>query len=346
VKKKLSILMVLVLMASLFATGCPPPDPDVVRPPDRVVIRFGTAAVGTWGYKTGAMLMAILDEEFPAHYEFIIFPFPSTTAAIKSNMHGGVEAAYAADVSLTELYAGTGPFTGFVPREGAQVHTFYLTTGDTIMAVLARDAHLYRSWADLSGVRGFYQAIGGTHYMNVRRAFRALGYDFKHVEVGFAAAPDALEKGTVEVLALAAMGGVALPPWVMELDMRVDITILNPTPAEREKLEAAGLTLVRVNPGIFVQDVGVPEVWAVALLFYYNMRADTCAEFVYNMLTALYRRRADLYRLDSGFGPLKRDFVGLQVAGIRGNPHVPVHRGLHRFLVEKGAWDPAWTVAS
>jgi TRAP-type uncharacterized transport system substrate-binding protein len=347
VKKKLSILMVLVLMASLFATGCPPPDPDVVRPPDRVVIRLGTASIGTVGYRLIGTLAAILDEEFPAHYEFIVFPFASVGAAMKAGMHGGTEIAIASDAGMTEVYAGTGPFTGFTPRKGKLIHTFVTYPLETFLAVPARDAHLYRSWADLSGLPIYFGPFGGATYMNMKRSFhRALGYDFRHVEVGFAAMPDALAAGTIRAATVWTAAEVMLAPWVMELDMRTDITIINPTPAERAKMTAAGLLMIRVSPDVFVQDVGVPEIWGVRYVMSFNARPDLSQEFVYNMLTALYRRKADLYRLEPGLGPLSRDFVGFQVAGIKGNPHIPVHPGLHQFLVEKGAWDPAWTVAS
>jgi TRAP-type uncharacterized transport system substrate-binding protein len=309
-------------------------------------MRFGTVGVGTYGYKISAMLMSVLDEEFPAHYEFIAFPFATTAAAMKATMHGGGEGAYGADVSMTELYARTGPFTGFTPRRGELVHTFYFVPAESMLAVRARDAHLFRSWADFSGVRGFYHLTGAAHHLEMKRAFRILGYEFKHVEMGLAAAADALERGTVDVVTLVSVARSILSPWVVELDLRTDITIINPTPAERAKMTAAGMLMARVGPEVFTQDVGVPEIWGVSNVFGFQMRADAYPEFVYNMLTAFYRRRADLYKFDRGFGPLNEDFVGLQVAGISANPHVPVHPGLHRFLVEKGAWNPAWTVAS
>jgi TRAP-type uncharacterized transport system substrate-binding protein len=340
--------MVLVLMASVFAVGCPPPDP-AVRPPERVVMRFGTAGVGTFGYKIGAMLMTVLDEEFPAHYEFIVFPFPSTTAAMIDSMHGGIEVSYTADIGMTQMATRTGPFVPpFEPREAELIHTFYIFPMDTFLAVPARDAHLYDSWSDLSGLTTFFAPAGFMNFLNIQRAFRdALGYTFTHLEVATAAVPDALDAGTIKATALYSTAGVSPAPWVMEVDLRADITILNPTPEERTRMQAAGLTLSRIVPGeIFTQDVGVTEIWGVMLLFGFNVRPDISQEFVYNMLTAIYERRADLYRLEPGFGPLNQDFVGLQVAGISANPNVPVHPGLHQFLVEKGAWNPAWTIAS
>jgi TRAP-type uncharacterized transport system substrate-binding protein len=309
-------------------------------------MRFGTSAVGTWGYKVASMQMAILAEEFPAHYEFIVFPYPSSTASMIGSMHGGVEAGYVADISMAQMVARTGPFTGLTPRKAELVHTLYFGATKTPLAVLARDAHLYKSWADLSGVPTFFMAAGTMNYLHMKKAFRELGYDFRHVEVGFAAVPDALAAGTIKAAAVVTLTGPSVAPWVMELDLRTDITILNPTPAERAKMTAAGVPLSRINPDAFIQDVGVPEIWGLINFLGFGMRPDISQEFVYNMLTAFYRRRADLYRLERGFVLLNEDFVGLQVTGIKMNPDIPVHPGLHQFLVEKGAWNPAWTVAS
>jgi TRAP-type uncharacterized transport system substrate-binding protein len=217
---------------------------------------------------------------------------------------------------------------------------------ETFLAVPARDAHLYDSWADLSGVTTFFAPAGFMNYLNIKRAFHGvLGYEFRHLEIATAAAPDALEAGTIRAVALYCTAGVSPAPWVMEVDLRTDITILNPTAAEKEKLRAAGLTPTRIDPAeVFTQDVGVTDIWGVMLLFGFNVRPDISEEFVYAMLTALYARRADLFELEPGFGPLNEDFVALQVAGISANPDVPVHPGLARFLEEKGAWNPAWTI--
>jgi hypothetical protein len=43
---------------------------------------------------------------------------------------------------------------------------------------------------------------------------------------------------------------------------------------------------------------------------------------------------------------MAQDFVGMQVGGIAGNPDIPVHAGLAKFLKEHNAWKDAWKVAS
>ncbi len=54
----------------------------------------------------------------------------------------------------------------------------------------------------------------------------------------------------------------------------MDVKVLNPCPDEIEKLKAAGLGIVEVNPKVFAKDVGVPQIQGVPILFAFNMRAD------------------------------------------------------------------------
>jgi hypothetical protein len=64
------------------------------------------------------------------------------------------------------------------------------------------------------------------------------------------------------------------------------------------------------------------------------------------MVNAFYQNREKLAQGDPGFTPMAQDFVGMQVGGIAGNPDIPVHAGLAKFLKEHNAWKDAWKVAS
>jgi uncharacterized protein len=64
------------------------------------------------------------------------------------------------------------------------------------------------------------------------------------------------------------------------------------------------------------------------------------------MVKGIYDNRDKLKQADPGFAPLANDFVGMQVAGIKANPDVPVHPGLARFLKEQKAWDDKWKIAN
>ena len=54
----------------------------------------------------------------------------------------------------------------------------------------------------------------------------------------------------------------------------------------------------------------------------------------------------DFDRAGPAFAAMAKDFVGMQVNGIKANPQIPVHAGLAKFLKEQKAWKDNWKVAS
>jgi TRAP-type uncharacterized transport system substrate-binding protein len=126
----------------------------------------------------------------------------------------------------------------------------------------------------------------------------------------------------------------------------MDLKIVNPCPDEVAKLKAAGLSVTDVDPNVFAKDVGVKAIQGVPILFGYNVRADMPEDVVYKLISAFYNNRDALAKADPGFGPMAKDFVGMQVAGISANPNVPVHPGLAKFLKEQKAWNENWKISA
>jgi TRAP-type uncharacterized transport system substrate-binding protein len=83
----------------------------------------------------------------------------------------------------------------------------------------------------------------------------------------------------------------------------------------------------------------------VPILFGYNVRSDMPGSVVYKMIKAFYEKRDELVKLEPGFTPMAKDFVGMQVQGINAKPEIPVHAGLAKFLKEHKAWNEKWKVA-
>jgi TRAP-type uncharacterized transport system substrate-binding protein len=84
----------------------------------------------------------------------------------------------------------------------------------------------------------------------------------------------------------------------------------------------------------------------VPILFGYNARADASEDLVYKLVKSFYDKRDELVKVDPGFTPMAKDFVGMQVQGIEANPQIPVHPGLAKFLKEQNAWKDTWKVSS
>jgi TRAP transporter TAXI family solute receptor len=320
--------------------------PQSVEAQERKSIRWATSSVDSYGYKIAASMVKIAEEALGGEYTITVNPYPSTTGAMKAAMEGNGEISYTADVGMTQLYNGEGGFKSYTPTKGKLVHTWYAYPMETFMMVPADKASQYKCLKDIAGKPTFFTPAGYMNWLNFQRVYKALGYDFKHVQIDPKTQADALKSGSVAGAAAYTTAGRSLTPYWKETEVRIDVSVVNPCPDEVEKLKASGLSVSDINPNVFTKDVGVKEIKGVPILFGYNMRADTPEDVVYKLLSAFYKNRDELAKVEPGFTPMAKDFIGMQVSGIKANPDVPVHAGLAKFLKEHKAWNDAWKIAS
>lgn len=319
----------------------------MVEAAERKSIRWSTSSTGSYGYRIAAQMTKVLEEVLGGEYTVTVNPYPSTTGAMKAAMDGNAEISYTADVGMTELYTRQGGFKDYKPAKALLVHTWYAYPMQSFMAVLASKADQFKSWKDFSGKPVFFTPAGFMNWLNFKRIFKALGYEFKHVQIGEPAQGDALKAGTIVGAVCYTTAGRSLPSYWRETELQVDIRIVNPSEEEVKKLTAANLAPDEIDPkNVFTKDVGVKKILGVPLLFGYNVRPDMPEEIVYKMITKFFSEKENLAKAEPGFGPLAKDFVGMQVKGIKANPDVPVHPGLAKFLKEHNAWDDKWKIAS
>lgn len=312
----------------------------------RQTIRFATSNVGSYGYAVGNVISEILQQNLGRGYAVVVQPYPSTSGAMRSVMDGDGEFGYTADVGMRSLYDGDRPYDNYTPRRGMLVHTLYVYPMETFMLVADRRKGEFNSYKDFDGAPGYYTPAGFMNWLNMRRVFAALGYEFNHVEIDNTTVADAFEANTIAGSAGYTTAGVSLPTYWREAELRANLAAVNPSEEEMEKLRAAGLNPVPVDPSkAFSQELGVDTIYAVPIYFAYNVRADMDADLIKNILDILYKNKDKLVEGDAGFGPLAADFVGTQAAGVAANPDIPVHPGLAAFLKEHGAWNDSWIIA-
>src|SRR4030042_3951688 len=163
------------------------------------------------------------------------------------------------------------------------------------MAGQARKAGQYKSLAHCSGKPVFFPPAGCMNWLNSQRIFKALGYQFKHVQIAEAAQSDALQAGTIVGAICYTTAGASLASYWRETELRIQIKVINPSPDEVKKLTAANLAPMEIDPTkVFSKDVGVKPILGVPLLFGYNVRADMTEEGVYKMLNKFYAERESL----------------------------------------------------
>jgi hypothetical protein len=313
---------------------------------ERIAVRWATSDVGSYGYAVASFMVDFLNRELSGNHVVTVHPYPSTTAAMKAAMDGDAEIAYTADVGMQEFFVRGGPFEGYEPSTSELVHSFYAYPMESFLLTSRANAADYSTYADFDGAEVFFTPSGFMNWLNFGRIFEALGYEFNHVEIDSSTVADALESGSIVGAGGYTTAGVSLPTFWREAELRVDLAPVQFTPEELEKLEAAGLEVVPVDPSnAFSQDLGTDEVLGVPILFGYNLTTEMDEQFVYEMLTIFEEHAEELVLLDEGFQPLAEDFIGIQVGAIRAAPNIAVHPGLARFLEERDAWDDAWTIA-
>jgi uncharacterized protein len=314
---------------------------------ERKSLRWATAQVGTYGYTVAASMARIMEQALGGEYTVTVQPYQTPTVAMKEVMAGNGEIAYTADIGMTQFHERVGGFKDFKPAKPELVHTWYAYPMESLMATSARQADKFKCWKDFSGKPVFYAPAGAQNWLNWQRIYKTLGYDFKHVQIDLKTNADALEAGTIVGSATYTTAGKSLPAYWKETEIRMDIKVVNPCPDEVAKLRAAGLAIAEVDAkGAFTKDVGPSKLMGVPILFGYNARTDMPEDVVYKMVKAFYDKRDELVKVDPGFTPMAKDFVGMQVQGIEANPQIPVHPGLAKFLKEHKAWNERWKVSA
>ena len=312
---------------------------------ERKSLRWATSAVGSYGYQIGALMTRMVEEALPG-YTVIVQPYTSPTVAMKAVMDGNGEIAYTADIGMTEFQQRIGGFKDYKPKMPEIAHTWYAYPMESLMAVAAKDADKFKCWRDFSGKPVFYTNAGFMNWLNWQRIYKALGYDFKHVQIDLKSNADALQAGSIVGSATYTTAGRSLPAYWKETEIRMDIRVVNPCPDEVAKIKAAGLAVVEVDPkGAFSKSVGPATLMGVQILFAYNAGTNIPEDVVYKMVTAIYKNKDDLAKNEPGFIAMAKDFVGMQAQGINANPDIPVHPGLARFLKERKAWNNKWKIA-
>lgn len=312
----------------------------------RKSIRWATSSTGSYGYRVAAQMVKVLEDALGGEYTVTVNPYPSTTAAMKATMNGEAEIGYTADVGMDEAYTNEGAFKDFKPAKSRMVHTWYAYPMESFMAVYGPKTGQFKSWGDFSGKPVFFTPAGFMNWLNFKRIFKALNYQFKHVQIGEAAQGDALQAGSIVGAVCYTTAGRSLPSYWRETELRLDIKLINPSLDEVKKLTAANLAPTEIDASkVFSKDVGIKTILGVPLLFAYNVLADMPEEVVYKMVRTFYEKREWLAKADLGFEPMARDFIYMQVKGISANPEAPVHAGLAKFLKENKAWNDKWKIA-
>ena len=203
----------------------------------------------SYGYKVAASMTKMVEEALGGEYTVTVNPYPSTTGAMKAAMDGNGEIGYTADVGMSAAITRARAASRTTSRPRAS----WSTPGTPIRwnpswRCRPRRPRKYKCLKDFSGKPVFFTPAGFMNWLNFQRIYKALGYDFKHVQIDPKTQSDALQAGTIVGSVAYTTAGRSLAPYWKETEIRMDVKVVNPCPDEVAKLKAAGLAVVEVDP--------------------------------------------------------------------------------------------------
>ena len=351
----ISVIAVAVYVTSPtpIPTPTPTPTPTPIPTPTTTalpsVIRVGTSALGTVGYKTAVFLADVWTRA--TGIPFIVYPYSRGEVGIKDFCQGGNEIVYISDTQFHDLYNFVGAFEDFRPSvKKMPVLTVAVYTLDVFFLIPATLKEQYHSWSDLNGKPVFLAPAGWAVHIQARWLLEALNISVNHVEISTGTVAEAVKAGTVVAfVGYTSSGGLALPPWLSDNELRVDLAVLNPSPEELEKLKAKGFNYIEFDASkVFTRNRGMGKIIAFPLYFFWGAAVDLPEDLVYKMIVTLEKEAPTLTSVTPEFAQLAKNFTGFQVEAVRATFSklgIPIHPGLAKYLKEKGVWDPSWKVA-
>jgi TRAP-type uncharacterized transport system substrate-binding protein len=331
-------------MAGLVAAGAVVlADTTPADAQDVTQLRWATSAVGTSGHRAKVALMAMLNREMP-EYSITVMPTGGAAATIRGFATGQFDGYYGADVAFHEIAADGGRFEGFRDQiENELVQSFWAFTLEVGLGVRAADAENYEGWGDLAGSPVFTGPAPWDVRAALERPMNLLEVGHEYVELDTGLAGQSLADGTIDGFIVYTTGGASPAPWVTEAMLSTDVHVLNPSEAEIEQLQAAGVELMEVEAGAFETEIGVETAMLVPFYYGFHVGLDVPEDDVYRMLTLIEEHVEELVASDPGLSQIQDDMIGVQRGGIISTGDAArIHPGLARYLRERDGWDEAW----
>jgi TRAP transporter TAXI family solute receptor len=325
----------------------------MTAPPKAITIKWGSSKEGTAGYVS---LYAIADVVRKYAPEIMIEATPTAGSIASQRMvaSGDLDAGYSGVWNMKDMYLNRGPYEGNPWPAGKPklLHTLYY--GPTYHIVVTRaDRTDIKCLKDLKGKKLFIPIPGSSVFEVPKAVLKLVGvWDEKMwVDMPTDAVPDALKIGTIDAVFGYVASGPALPGWMKELEARIDIKVVPPSPDEikilEEKASEAGFSLIWLDTSkAFTKPVGVEKVLCPSDMYGFNAPITVPEEVIYKIVKIVLEHTDELVKYAPYFKELQADPIGIQVKAINAAPEIPVHPGLAKYLKEKGAWNPNWKVAS
>jgi TRAP transporter TAXI family solute receptor len=305
------------------------------------VIRWGSSQAGSSAYIVLFGVAKLVNDELPDIYIEAV-PTGGSIASQRMMGKGELEGVYSGAWNFTDMYINRGPYekAPFPADAPKPYQTWYCYLAKQYVITKAERNDI-KTWRDLAGKTVFANVPGSSVYEVPRAAFTALGIwdKMKVVNIPFTSVADALKMGTIDAVVGYANGDVLIP-WMAEVDTRVKLKIIPQTPDEFEVIKkvAGYSTPILDTKKVFAQDMGVPQVNAIADYYGFHIGNKLSTEDAYKVIKILVEKANEVAKIHGTLRAYAEDPLDMQVKAISTIPDIPVHPGVAKYLKEKGVW--------
>ena len=328
-KKTLSLVLALLMVAMTVITGCAPAANDVEggneeKTVDKVVLATG-GPTGTY-YAYGMAMGTILAEKTGIKVDAI------STGASKANIQsiqlGEVDMAVVQNDVMYYAYTGTDLFTGEQTQDFSAMAILY----PELCQIIASKESGIKTVADLAGKRVSVGDAGSGVEFNAKQILEAYGIDMdadiQKQNLGFGPSADALRDGKID--AFFCVAGIPTTA-ITDLAMGTDITVVA---VEDDKFAS-----LKEKYGFYTQQpvpagtyAGMEEdVMTVAVMATYIVDNDLPEKAVYDLTKAMFENKDAIAAAHVKGAELNAE------TAIDGIPaEVPLHPGAAKYYKEIG----------
>jgi TRAP transporter TAXI family solute receptor len=318
----------------------------------KIHLRIGTSSEGTTAYASGVGLAAVIKKYVP-DISMEAIPTPGSTASIKILGQKGADFCYAPTTAMKDAYHNTGPFAKAPLNPSRRpLQGWYWNSGDWFVTVPASNRQI-NSLGDIVGKKFFPSAAGGGIFDLYREVFLKLGIwnKIQIRQMGYMDVPDAIKMGTIDVIGTYSnLYGGGVPGWVKNLDARMEIRVVTPSPEEKKIISAMpGLTTGMISTKWMREQnrkINSDQVWAWIVHYGFFPAPDVPTEAFYQIYkTWIEKAESDIAPIHAVLKEYaKLNPLELQVKGIEEAKEIPVHPGAAKYLKEKNLWRNSWII--
>jgi len=331
-RKKLSMILVAVLVLALALVGCgsqgtkaPASSGEAPKVEGPKMMTIGTATVGGAWYSMGGGLANVLNKYIPTT-KTNAMQSGASIENLNSIKNGKMEIGFATADIPYRMYRGQGI------EENKSFKTLAMNDLIYLALIVKKDSPI-KTFEDIRGKKLGTGVAGSSTYVIIEEVLKAHGMSYADVKpfpAGIAQMTEALKDGNIDVFAnmVAGTGGAA--PGVVDLATTTEIRFIPISDKVMDKLNSEQQYYLKrqIQPG-WVKGLTEP-VTALAVATAICVKADLPDDFVYNITKIMFDHKAELDSVHPQWTTTTKDTVAKDVP-------VPLHPGAEKYYKEIGA---------